>query len=73
MSPYAKAIFAAVSGGVVALLSTLLVQLTGDATLADLTQGQWISVVLATLAGAGITGVGTYTVPNAPVTGGTTL
>lgn len=66
MSPFAKAIFAAVSGAVVAFLSALAVVLTGDTGVEALTQGQWVTIALATLAGAGITGGGTYAVKNSP-------
>lgn len=66
MNPYAKAIYAAISGGVVALLSALLAVLTGDMTIAELTQAQWIAIVLATLGGAGVTGVGVRQIANSP-------
>lgn len=73
MSPYAKAIYAAISGAVVAFLSALAVVLVGDTGVDALTQGQWVAIALATLAGAGITGGGTYKITNAPETGGTHL
>jgi len=76
VSPYAKAIYAAISCAIVAFLSALSVVLVGDTGIDALTQGQWVAIALATLAGAGITGSGTYAVtnkPSTPVTGGTTL
>lgn len=46
-------IFAAISAG----LSALAVVLVGDTTLADLTQAQWLAVIIATLsAGGGVFG-----------------
>ena len=45
MQYYVKAIWA----GVVAALGQLAVILVGDATFADITNGQWVTIVLFTL------------------------
>jgi hypothetical protein len=58
MSAYAKAIV----GAIVAALSSLSVVLVGDMGFGDLTDGQWVGIVIAFLAGLGIV----YAVPNKP-------
>lgn len=59
------AIFAAISAGL-ASLATILV---GDATLADITQGQWVAVAIAVVsAGAAAFGL-VYHTSNAPAAG----
>ena len=49
----AKALVAAIWGALTGLISSLTVVLVGDATLGDLTQGQWLAVIAATVAGFG--------------------
>lgn len=55
MKQFAKAIFA----GVVAALTALSTVLVDDASLGDLTDGQWVVVVLGALVAAG----GVYALP----------
>lgn len=55
---YAKAIVGAVGAGLLTLAGILV----GDMTLADLTQAQWLMVIIATLGVGGTVGV----VPNKP-------
>lgn len=58
-----KAIAGAIAGGLVAFLTALSVVVTGDKGFADVTLAQWIVVVIATLAGAGITHQSVYQTP----------
>ncbi len=54
MAVYAKAIYAAVVAGLGALAAVLV----GDVGLGDLSDGQWVTVVLAALvAGGGVAGI----------------
>ena len=63
--PHLKAIWSAFAGGVIAFLSSLLTALQGEHTgFETITDGQWITAVLAFfLAAAGAGGV-TYQVKN---------
>lgn len=61
-----KAIVGAVVGGVIAFLTALSVVLTGDITIAEVTQAQWVTIALGTLAGLGLTGGAVYQTTNAP-------
>lgn len=58
MAKYAKAIYAAV----VASLGALAAVLVGDVGLGDLSDGQWVTVVLAGL----VAGGGVFGIRNAP-------
>lgn len=54
MKTYAKAIYAAIVAGLGALAAVLV----GDVGLGDLSDGQWVTVVLAALvAGGGVAGI----------------
>lgn len=54
MAVYAKAIYAAVVAGLGALAAVLV----GDVGIGDLSDGQWVTVVLAALvAGGGVAGI----------------
>lgn len=54
MAVYAKAIYAAIVAGLGALAAVLV----GDVGLGDLSDGQWVTVVLAALvAGGGVAGI----------------
>ncbi|MEU8820883.1 hypothetical protein [Actinoplanes sp. NPDC048796] len=65
MSPYLKAVFAAVAGGLIAFLAALLSALQGENTGFDtITDGQWVTAVLALFIGAAGTGTVTYQVQN---------
>lgn len=60
MAVYAKAIYAAVVAGLGALAAVLV----GDVGLGDLSDGQWVTVVLAALvAGGGVAGIKNATPP----------
>jgi len=62
----AKALVAAIWGAVTGVIGSLLVVLVGDATLQGLTQGQWLAVIAAGVAGFG-GGYGlTWSVTNKP-------
>lgn len=61
-----KAWVAAIWGALTGGLSSLAVVLVGNATLADLSQGQWLAIIVAAVAGFG-GGFGlTYHTSNAP-------
>ena len=60
MPTFAKAIYAAV----IAALSGLVTVLVGDVGFADLSAGQWVTIVLAAL----VAGGGTYGIRNATKT-----
>lgn len=62
----AKAIVGGVASGVLAALTALSVIVTGDATLADVTQGQWIVVLIAVITTTGLTGTAVYQTTNQP-------
>lgn len=65
MPTYLKAIVSALVSGVIAFLSSLLTALQGtDATFATITDGQWVTAVLAFFVGLGVAGGVTYRVPN---------
>lgn len=54
MKTYAKAIYAAIVAGLGALAAVLV----GDVGIGDLSDGQWVTVVLAALvAGGGVAGI----------------
>lgn len=62
----AKAVVAAIWGGVTGVISSLTVVLVGDATLQTISQGQWLAVIAAAVAGVG-GGFGlTWATSNAP-------
>lgn len=66
MQTNAKAIVAAIWGGVTGILSGLTVALVGNATLQTLSQAQWLSVIVLGVAGFG-GGYGlTWSVTNKP-------
>jgi hypothetical protein len=65
--PYLKAIISALVSGAIAFLSSLLTALQGEHTGFDtITDGQWVTAVLAFLVGLGINGGITYQVRNRP-------
>lgn len=65
MRPYAKAVYGAVVGALLAFLGALATALTGDATsLGDLTDGQWITAVVAGLGALPLIGTTVYSVTN---------
>ncbi len=58
MGKYAKAIYAFIVAGLGALATVLV----ADASVGDLTDGQWVTVVLAAL----VAGGGVFGIPNSP-------
>ena len=58
LGQFAKAIYAFVVAG----LSSIATVLINDASLGDLTDGQWVTAVLAAI----VAGGGVYLIPNAP-------
>jgi len=63
--PHLKAIVSALVSGAIAFLSSLLTALQGEHTGFDtITDGQWVTAVLAFLVALGINGGVTYRVPN---------
>lgn len=65
MGAYLKAIVSALVSGVIAFLSSLVTALQGeDATFATITDGQWVTAVLAFFVGLGVAGGATYRVAN---------
>ncbi len=67
MRPYAKAIVSAVVSGIIAFLSSLLTALQGENTGFDtITDGQWVTAVLAFFVGLGVAGGAAYQTTNAP-------
>jgi hypothetical protein len=66
--PYLKAIVAALVSGTIAFLSSLLTALQGEHTgFETITDGQWVTAVLAFLIGLGISGGVTHQVRNRPL------
>lgn len=65
MRAYLKAIVSALVSGIIAFLSSLLTALQGtDASFATITDGQWVTAILAFFIGLGVGGGVTYRVPN---------
>ncbi|CAL9514275.1 hypothetical protein [Streptomyces sp. Tu 3180] len=68
---HAKAVVSALVSGLVACLSSLVTALQGEQSGFDtITDGQWVTAVLAFLVGLGITGPVTSRTPNRPPAGG---
>jgi hypothetical protein len=66
--PYLKAIVAALVSGLIAFLSSLLTALQGEHTgFETITDGQWVTAILAFLIGLGISGGVTHQVRNRPL------
>jgi hypothetical protein len=66
--PYLKAIAAALVSGLIAFLSSLLTALQGEHTgFETITDGQWVTAILAFLIGLGISGGVTHQVRNRPL------
>ena len=64
---HAKAVVSALTGGVIAFLSSLLTSLQGEHTgFNTITDGQWVTAALAFFVGLGITGGITHQTPNRP-------
>jgi hypothetical protein len=67
MRQNAKAIVSALVSGIIAFLSSLLTAFQGENSGFDtITDGQWVTAVLAFFVGLGITGGATYKTANAP-------
>ena len=58
LNPYAKSVVT----GIMALVAALMVVITGNETLADVTFAEWLAVAAAVLATSGVV----YAVPNRP-------
>jgi hypothetical protein len=66
--PYLKAIVSALVSGAIAFLSSLLTALQGEHTgFETITDGQWVTAVLAFLVGLGISGGVAHQVRNRPI------
>lgn len=63
----AKAVVGAVATAVLAFLTALSVVLTGDATIVDVTQAQWVTIAIAVLLSSGVTGGAVYQTTNKPI------
>jgi hypothetical protein len=59
----AKAILGAVSAGVVAGLGAFVTAVSDNV----ITPGEWATIAIATIVGAGLTGSGVYAIKNKPV------
>ena len=60
----AKAWVSGIGSLVLSFLVPLSVVLVGDATIADITQAQWVVIIIGALVAGGVVGGATYTVPN---------
>jgi hypothetical protein len=62
-----KAVVSALVSGVIAFLTSLLTAFQGENSGFDtITDGQWVTAVLAFFVGLGVTGGAVYRTPNAP-------
>jgi hypothetical protein len=69
LGPHLKAIISALVSGAIAFLSSLITALQGEHTgFETITDGQWVTAVLAFLVGLGINGGVTYQVRNRSAT-----
>lgn len=67
LGPYLKAIVSALASGMIAFLSSLLTALQGEHTgFETITDGQWVTAILALLVGLGINGGVTHQIRNRP-------
>lgn len=67
MRQNAKAIVSALVSGIIAFLTSLLTAFQGENSGFDtITDGQWVTAVLAFFVGLGVTGGAAYRTPNAP-------
>jgi hypothetical protein len=67
LGPHLKAIVSALVSGAIAFLSSLVTALQGEHTgFETITDGQWVTAVLAFLVGLGISGGLTHQVRNRP-------
>jgi uncharacterized membrane protein len=60
----AKAWVSGIGSLVLSILVPLSVVLVGDVTLVDITQAQWVVIVIGALVAGGVVGGTTYAVPN---------
>lgn len=66
MSAYAKAIYAAIVGFVIAFLTAILPYLQNGETMGEVNTLGWVTAILAGLVSLGVTGGGVYAISNKP-------
>lgn len=72
IAPFAKAVYGAVVGALLAFLGALATALVDPgATLESITAGQWVTAIVAALAALPVVGGTVYQVTNRPVNGST--